>query len=55
MVKLSSLNHSAQVAILNSDILTKNDDFYLDPKRKWHKPETRMNSPCELEGVSLCY
>jgi hypothetical protein len=34
MVKLSSLDHSAQLALLNSDFfLTKNEDFYLKPKR----------------------
>ena len=33
-VRLSKLNHCAQVALLNSDFfLTKNDDFYLKPKR----------------------
>jgi len=33
-VKLSKLNHCAEEALLNSDFfLTKNDDFYLKPKR----------------------
>ena len=34
IVKLSSLNHSAQVAILNSDILTKNYRLLFRAKKK---------------------
>ena len=32
-VKLSNLNHDVHVVLLNSDVLTINDDFCLKPKR----------------------
>ena len=41
------MNHCAQVALLNSDFLTKNDDFYLKPKRK-----TRMERVWDQDGLS---
>ena len=42
-VKLSSLNHCTQVALLTSD--------FFKQKWWWHKPETLVNNPCECFTV----
>ena len=55
LVKLSSLNHCAQVALLNFDFFNKKWWLLFKTTKEipgWHKPETGVNSPCGPEQLA---